>query len=401
MKKLILFFFLITCINVYAQTNTYWEVLNFPDTLVPKTINAQRDGILYVSASGSSTGGLYRSYDEGQTWEVLTYDSLWHSPPATIQFSLDNVLFIGTVSGIYRSTDYGNTFENVYSGYHGYLKYVFSPENHLYTVGWGLSLITKDLGNSWDTLCNHGPNGFYSDIAFGLNGELYAVGGGYHPSEGGFYRSIDDGESWQNIGITDRFLRSVVVKSSGPILVGGFYKDVYESDDNGETWSPKGDIFADVMETYGNDILIAGGNVNANHGCWFSEDWGTSWVDIDDDILHSKISKISISPDYTIYIKSGTAPSTSQLFKSINPILITEDSDNLIKTHIYPNPASSHITLFNPNTLLQLHSLNGQLILTSQKGEQHVSLEDVKSGVYVSTILEGDRVIGREKLIIR
>ncbi len=392
MNKLITLFFIIITTVLHSQQNMIWETINFPDSLTPKTINAQREGILLVSASGSSTGGLYRSYDYGQSWEELIYDSIWHSAPATIQYSLDNVLFIGTVSGIYRSYDDGSAFENVYSGYHGYLKYVFSPENYLYTVGWELSLRTKDMGNSWDTLCYHGPNGFYSDISFGSNNELYAVGGGYYPIIGGFFRSLDDGETWQNIGITNTFLRSVVVNSNGTIMAGGFDANkVYRSFDNGENWELSGNILADVMETYGNDLLIAGGNINSNHGCWFSEDWGNTWVDIDDNVLNDRIATISISPNNTIYIKSGTTPSTSQLFKSINPILINKKIEKRPLLNVFPNPCKSRIRILSNNeTYFNEYILIdhlGRTVKTDNINDNTIDISNLKTGFYMLILI--------------
>lgn len=74
---------------------------------------------------------------------------------------------------------------------------------------------------------------------------------------------------------------------------------------------------------------------------------------------------------------------------------------NSEKVNLYPNPATSHITLPNQNYSHQLHTLQGQMILTSSPGDQTISLEGVTPGVYVVTVMDGEEVIGREKLIVR
>jgi hypothetical protein len=67
----------------------------------------------------------------------------------------------------------------------------------------------------------------------------------------------------------------------------------------------------------------------------------------------------------------------------------------------YPNPAKSHITLSNHNAIIQLHNLQGQLILKSTPGEDHVSLKGFAPGVYIAIMFESEKVIGRDKLIVR
>jgi WD40 repeat protein len=91
-----------------------------------------------------------------------------------------------------------------------------------------------------------------------------------------------------------------------------------------------------------------------------------------------------------------------QFSDSIEITNINSEVENNINDRLlfYPNPASANITLSKPNYSLQLHSLQGQLILKSSSGEKQISLEGVATGVYVATILEGEKVIGWEKLIV-
>jgi hypothetical protein len=80
-------------------------------------------------------------------------------------------------------------------------------------------------------------------------------------------------------------------------------------------------------------------------------------------------------------------------------LLVGIEKINLTEECFYPNPAASHITLSNPNTNIQLRNLHGQLILTSQPGEQQISLDGIKPGVYVVTVVERGVVVGKEKLL--
>lgn len=68
---------------------------------------------------------------------------------------------------------------------------------------------------------------------------------------------------------------------------------------------------------------------------------------------------------------------------------------------VYPNPASSYITKLNPNAIIQLHNHQGQLILKSTPGEDQVSLKGLTPGVYIAIIIEDEKIIGKEKLVIQ
>lgn len=409
MKK-ILFLILYSLVTItYSQQNDFWEVINFPDTLNPVCINGQSENILFVSGIGNSFGGLFRSFDDGQTWEHLVYDSIWpNSAPYNIKFSNDNTLFIGNGTGIYRSIDNGDSFVKVYSGMYGGMKFRFSPENHLYTTGWGSMLRTTDNGNSWDTISYHGWTQYYSDISFGVNGELYAVGGGYHPLVGGFFRSMDGGGFWQNIGITDEFLNSVLVNSNGVILAGGFSaNEVYTSDDQGVTWVQTGNVLADEMEKYGDDLIIAGANVNSNTGIWFSEDWGESWIDLLDGILYPyrQIKNISVSENNTIYVRGvdGSTQQNGKVFKSVNPMVAIKTTDQHRKTTIYPNPCSStvrinnHFDIYNDYMILDLL---GRIILKGDLENNEINVSELRPGSYIFIInsTESSQKIKFEKI---
>lgn len=50
-----------------AYPENFWLQVNFPDTLVCTSINAQKDGILYAAANYNTQHCLLRSIDNGET----------------------------------------------------------------------------------------------------------------------------------------------------------------------------------------------------------------------------------------------------------------------------------------------------------------------------------------------
>jgi hypothetical protein len=70
LKKLLQIVLVLISNFTFAQN--IWEPVNFPDTLAPKALNAEKEGILFVATGADNEFfGLFRSYDDGTTWELL------------------------------------------------------------------------------------------------------------------------------------------------------------------------------------------------------------------------------------------------------------------------------------------------------------------------------------------
>jgi hypothetical protein len=68
----------------------------------------------------------------------------------------------------------------------------------------------------------------------------------------------------------------------------------------------------------------------------------------------------------------------------------------------FPNPASTYIILnATPTTWICISNLNGQMITSSEPGEKYINLEDTSNGLYIVTILDGNKEVIREKLVVR
>lgn len=178
-----------------------WKLKSKKDQILSVTSLAQdtrpgfRNNLFYVGGeyrgnSASKTGaafygaGLFKSTNKGETWEEVntnlakptgrSFNSELSYVSKIIVHPVNGYLFMcSNASGILRSTDYGLT--------------------------WGTSTKKFSLG----AINNHA----YSDIAVNQNGVLIAVisQSGFTTQENspGIYRSIDNGETWENITPTN------------------------------------------------------------------------------------------------------------------------------------------------------------------------------------------------------
>ena len=178
---------------------------------------ALQNGVIWAASFG---GGLLRSDDWGETWEVRTPDSLIFDPNHILNhlpFSLlyaDGILWVGTSGGINKSVDGGETWEN----------YTFTNQQKHISGNWVVNIAqqkydekdiiwactwkaegvdevyalskTEDKGTTWQVVLE-GERVY--DLAFD-GPTVYAASW-----TSGLWKSPDYGKNWYNIReINDR-----------------------------------------------------------------------------------------------------------------------------------------------------------------------------------------------------
>src|SRR3989337_2151152 len=79
----------------------------------------------------------------------------------------------------------------------------------------------------------NGPcGGSIRSLAINQSGYIFAG-----TSNGGIFRSINNGENWVETGLSAGYIRSLAVNSSGHIFAGVFWGGVYRSTDYGDSWT--------------------------------------------------------------------------------------------------------------------------------------------------------------------
>ncbi len=160
----------------------------------------------------------------------------------------NNNIFVTTASfnwpsgddgGIRRSSDDGDTWENLMDVYIG-RTITFGADGNLYASVWpypsdeGLYRST-DNGDIWDPLVTvpEGNNIFSVTVDTSATVNIIYAGTGQ-----GVYRSLDNGTNWAyaSTGIpAETWIRDIEVDSSG-IVVAATSNGLFTSEDNGDTW---------------------------------------------------------------------------------------------------------------------------------------------------------------------
>lgn len=266
MKRKILIILSLIVLNfnlTYSQD--YWEIIETPDSSWVKSFEIAPDGTLFLGMGNQGydpPGGIYRSFDDGQSWEYLAFVD---KNILSIEFDINGDLYCGTAYGrIYKSTDFGETWEEVYNDIMHVRVIKSHPNGFMFAGGdanWSGILRSTDFGETWD-YCFVFPNSnpeFLASMTISPEGIIYA-GSCNDIGPSGMYRSFDDGDTWEVFDIPCwGNIESIGVHPSGDLFAGTVGDGVYRYHFDTGQWthdlynvSPKDFLFL------GNDTIYVG-----------------------------------------------------------------------------------------------------------------------------------------------
>ncbi len=256
--------------------------------------------VLAGMAPSAGSGTLYASNDGGSTWDEVS--ALSGTDCYDIEFTASGTAYVGTLSGLWRSTDQGATWVNLPLGF-GVNQQIFevtldpsNPQRLWVGVADALgsqlaNVIRSDNGGAtWADVTPAGAvgNSARSIAVDPLDSNRVAVGFGGGFSGGGLFVSTNGGSSWVDRGaglpntpVNDlEFVDSRLLACGGRAF-GSQTFGLYESTDLGVNWIPLHD--GSWPSLFINDIEIsqaAAGTIflgSEGTGVYQSSDNGASW----------------------------------------------------------------------------------------------------------------------------
>lgn len=189
-------------------------------------------------------GGLFKSLDGGFSWQpvrgFLPEDR--HVNLLAIDPRSPKTLFAGTASGLYRSTNDGNTWTRSTDPATS-LAFHPTQKKVLYAGTQGSVARSLDGGTTWTPLSQDLPDGILvgSILLSPTRPATLLVGVDYPAHQAGVFRSTDDGASWMraNQGLTASNVNSIAVDTRDPNTLWVVANDIlFKSTDRGRSWSP-------------------------------------------------------------------------------------------------------------------------------------------------------------------
>jgi len=223
-----------------------------PDTMYLAT--GDRD------AADTYSFGLLKSTDGGVTWSStglsFNVNQNYRIGRVVVHPDSTNIVIAATNGGVYRSTNYGSTFTLEKTG--AFYGITMGRGDTVYATTSGSSpkiYRSADAGDSWTQLTNGLPTSgkYRCEVAVsGTPGKLYVVYGDSNYGYGGVYRSTNGGNNW-------------TLMSSTPNIM-GWAND--GSGTGGQAWY---DLSIACDPNSSNTIYVGGVNI------WKSTNGGSTW----------------------------------------------------------------------------------------------------------------------------
>ncbi len=327
-------------------------------------VNSKNNDILY--AAGNQ--GLWKSIDGGLNWDYIMQDHL-----AVVKcdpVNPDTVYFGGR--GLWRSIDGGQTYQNIVDSSIIITDIAINPKetNVLYFKSVSSVYRSVDWGNTWEFIFNEYLNFIYKEIVLDPN----------HPDTMylGKYRSTDGGLNWGNS--FDKLIMAVHPQNSNIIyatnLAGSGNSSVEVSYDWGNSFQtlaeyqngpfPNYNVFCFRISDENPDYLFYS---TRNNKVFYSSDAGSNWQQLEG-IYDNRVTDIIPFVSENKYFLSTHGDGvwiydTTFTTKVDNHLLLNDN--NLL--HVSPNPFSSDIKLtFRTKksciVKISIYSLQGNFIRT-------------------------------------
>uniref|UniRef100_A0A832LKS0 T9SS type A sorting domain-containing protein n=1 Tax=Ignavibacterium album TaxID=591197 RepID=A0A832LKS0_9BACT len=290
---LVLFAFFFFTSFLFSQT-IQWEQLSGPHGgSIYSIVKDDNYGNIYVNTRWGA--GPFKSTDNGESWfsikNGLTPNNGEFHP---MNINSNGDLFIGgahSTAYLCRSTDQGNSWiplPNLNTGGGSIICISFGQSNNIYVgTGTGIYKSTND-GENWTALPHFGPVQVDA-IAFNDSGHIFA-GTSY-----AVYRSTDDGASWTQLP-TGGGTRTVAVDPNGYVFAGCWENGgILKSTDNGASWSysyPQTVQIRSASTPFFDDYNYIYFPTHGK-GVLFSSDYGNTWTEFNDGLGNKNVRAVT------------------------------------------------------------------------------------------------------------
>lgn len=264
---------------------------------------------------------------------------------------------------------------------------------------------TRDFGEKWIDFSFLKSNAYITNF-FKFEDQLFASTG---QKDSLYTRSINDGSEWiiSNNGL-ESYTQVANIFACDSLLFAWKFDGLYSSNDLGLNWTF---IYDDILKwayrgsgirsivCHESTIIIAG-----NPGVYYSNDYGTSWKDLNKGLVKHTSNKLIIKND-TLYLGT-TKHGLWKLALSDLELVASNQEIQLPELKIFPNPAQTSIRAMLSDDLsfdvLSIYTIEGVLIEHKKNDiEENIDVSHLPNGIYILKCVIENSIISSKLIINR
>ena len=296
-----------------ADLGESWQKLTTPQQHI-EYVAVDAIGKLYIVTVGSGGYLIWSSSDQGDSWQKAGSGWLYSAVYAiSTDPNRENRVLIGKPTGVLRSTDGGInwTFHSVGVRPFGVqdMALADTPEGPIYIATTsGTVFRSYDKGSNWELASNGLNVPVVRDLAVDPNDPAIIYAGTYRPNfTRSFFVTWDGGNNWTDVDVGNDDVRMIAIDLNNPLKVyaATYGSGIVRSEDGGLTWSgplqPMLDPWtqAVAIAPQSSDILVAGTSTGV---LYRSDDGGQNWQVIATQLPPIQAIVISRQRDNLVYV---------------------------------------------------------------------------------------------------
>ncbi|HKJ80639.1 MAG TPA: hypothetical protein VJ954_01345, partial [Ignavibacteriaceae bacterium] len=293
----------------------------------------------------SNTKSYLISTDAGSTWNEKEFPYSLISNFSQIRIAEGVIYFIPDQDNLYKSTDEGNTWNNIFAPSQGAIRAMdVLNKNTIFIEGYPWTLYSKDGGTTW-TKSPLANEVWLNQSKIIDTNDIVSVGGYYGDggTSGVIYHSTDSGKDWRIIQTPSEMKYVAFATNKLGVAVSDNY--VYNTTDGGDTWNEV--LRPGTYPTQYSAVTFENsyyGLLRVNNNFFETNDGGISWENSQfNSILTGALTNLEYGVNGKIYIV-GTA-SFHMYSPSGNTVKVSDVKNYNSKGGIekfqlsnYPNP---------------------------------------------------------------
>jgi len=268
----------------------FWEQINGPQVGWILCLATNSNGDIFA---GTNTTGIFRSTDNGNSWKQVNM-GLSNLHVKALAITQDEHIYAGTYSGLFRSEDNGESWGELDIGISDpFVKHLLViPNGHIYLSTYEDVIPTlfrsTDKGDTWSQIHTGFEEDLFTSIKTNSWGHIFI--GSY---KNGILRSTDGGEHWLQVYDSSTHINSLTTDANDRIFAGSYGK-IIRSTDNGDSWT-ESDAGIPLFSNIRTLAVTSTGQIFAgipSYGVFRSLDGGDSWIKKDRGLTDTYITSI-------------------------------------------------------------------------------------------------------------